>query len=393
MRRSLALVSVNSFIEDTSVVVAVAYLFVRGRFERLLANPMLSGSLFGVVAASEAVFPNARFPYASHTLACAFASAFVSWRAGAIAAAVSFLAFASLRSHSTALIEAFQVAVTVALVSQAFRFRRWRLLAVTIATIAAQSICTAAASAFGTSSPSLESPWTIPANVFGVLLLALVLHDARVRSDVVRQKQEATESRRVAAEAEFVALRTRVQPHFLYNALTSIAALCDIEPRRARRAAIQLGSLMRKSLETDLGLPHSLAEELDLVRSYTDIESERFGPRIKVEVDANGCDGTEVPMFSVQILVENAILHGVSRIQRQGVVTVCARNCGKFTLIAVSDNGPGLPPGGWRQSTPHGLTILEAQLQAQGGDLKLLRRQSGGTLAVIKVTRREGGRK
>lgn len=383
--RSLPTVTVNSFIEDTSVLVAVAFLLLRGRVERLLANPLASGIAFGVFGASEAVFPNARFPYASHTLACAFVTAVVNWRAGVIAGLITAAAEFLLRTPGTASAATLQVAATIAVLSWRPKSEKLRYAMIVAGVGVAQSASVLIGNAIVLGHDSLASIWTVPANIFGVLLLALVIRDARVRSEAERQREAAIESRRIATEAELVALRTRVQPHFLYNALTSIAALCNIDPKRASKAAIQLGGLMRSALEAGSGRSHSVRKELELVHSYTSIESERYGQRLHVDLQLEGFEDIEVPMFAIQILVENAILHGVSRLPGPGKVEVYGRRKTGHVMLAVADNGCGLTAGGWRRDSLHGLGILEAQLGALGGKLRLCRRPSGGTLAAIRL--------
>ena len=370
------------------MLVATAFLLVRGPFERVLASPIWSGMIFGVLGASEAVFPTERFPYASHTLACAFATAFVSWRAGAVTAIVSIAAAIALRPAGVTLATAIQATIIVLIVSFSPRPTSKRILIPAMAVALAQGLAILAIRPFGALQASLLSPWTIPANTFGVVLLWVVIRDAQVRSDAERHRQETVEARRLAAEAQLVSLRARVQPHFLYNALGSIAALCAIAPDRASKAVIRLGTLMRQALEADFSRPHTLSREIETVKGYVEIEQERFGPKLEVEYSIEGCEDVPVPAFGVQLLVENAILHGVSRSVHGGQVSVLARRRKRYALVVVADNGVGLPAEGWRRDTPHGLGILEGQILAQAGirgRLRLARRPSGGTLAVMRI--------
>jgi hypothetical protein len=383
----LATVTVNSFLEDTSVLVATAFLLVRGPLERLLANPLWSGLTFGLLGASEAVLPNDRFPYATHTLVVAFASTFIGWRAGAIAALVAWLAFA-IQMPTSWLTVAVQLALCVAIPGLLPKPKQFKTIYDIVGISAAQTFAVFAAVQLSATQIDSVSFWTIPANTFGAVLLALVVRDARLRSDAERHRQETIEAKRIAAEAQFGALRARVHPHFLFNALGAIAALCKIAPDRAAKAAISLGGLMRTSLEADFHDALPLAKEMETVRAYAQIECERFGSRLKLEYDVACCDDVAVPPFSVQILVENAILHGVSRAPQGGCVSVVARRSKKYTFIAVADDGVGLPAEGWRRASPHGLNLLEAQifaLSSQAGRLRILPRSSGGTLAVMRL--------
>ncbi|HLK15668.1 MAG TPA: histidine kinase, partial [Fimbriimonadaceae bacterium] len=296
---SWPIVTVNSFLEDTCVLVATAYLLVRGPFERVFASPIVSGLIFGAAGASEAVFPSARFPYASHTLACACATAFVSWPAGAIAALITISAGFLLRSPQTALAMSIQVAVTVPILAVVPKATARHIALPALAAGIAQALGVLAAHGISSTQASVRSPWTLPANAFGVVLLWVVVRDAQVRAEAEVHRREVGEARRLATEAQLKALRSRVQPHFLYNALGSIAALCNSAPDRASRAVIRLGGLMRQALEADFSKPHTLAKEIEAVKGYVEIERERYGARLSVEYRIEGCEQLLVPVFGV----------------------------------------------------------------------------------------------
>jgi hypothetical protein len=385
----LPFVSVNSFIEDTAVLVAAAFLIVRGPLERLLANPFLSGLAFGVIAGSEAVFPNARFPYASHTLGCALITVLAGWRGGAISAIIALVA-SFLLGPTAATVVGIQVTITVLIVNYLPRPARFGASMAVLSIALAQVASVAIAQFFPVSQASLTSPWTIPANTFGAILLGLVIRDARTRGEAERHQKEVAEARTRAIETQLLILRGRVHPHFLYNALTSIAALCNLSPKRAARAAINLGALMRQSLEQKSAETRTLKEEMETVMTYAEIEMERFGKRLRVEVDISGCENIPVPPFSVQILVENAILHGIGRQPKGGTVRIVAREKRCCALVAVADDGVGISNSNWRTSSLHGLNILSGLIAAQvpsGGKLKIIPRPENGTLAVLRISR------
>jgi hypothetical protein len=381
-------VTVNSFLEDTAVLVATAFLIVRGPFERMLANPILSGVAFGVLAGSEAVFPNSRFPYASHTLGCSFIAALAGWRAGLIAALTAWIITIGLCAPNVAELIGLQLVITLFILCLTPKPRIGKATFMVLLIAVSQAACVASSRFFYVQQPSLISPWTILANTFGAILLGLVIKDARIRGQAELNRAEIAAAKTRAVEVQLLMLRGRVHPHFLYNALTSIAALCDIAPKRASKAAINLGSLMRESLEHDLEDSRLLSEELETVRTYADIELERYGPKLQVEYHVGECADVMVPPFSIQILIENAILHGVSRLSNGGRVLVVARKNRRFAFIAVVDNGVGLSNRDWRTDSHHGLTILESLIRAQsrpGGRFKIVRRLGGGTLAVIRM--------
>ena len=99
------------------------------------------------------------------------------------------------------------------------------------------------------------------------MLLLLVAHDARLRAESERNRAEAERAQALVTEAQLNALRARVHPHFLFNALTSIAALCAEAPPRAEAATVRLGQLMRHALETHGTTPLCLSDEIAHVQS------------------------------------------------------------------------------------------------------------------------------
>jgi hypothetical protein len=384
----VAAITINSFIEDTSVLVAGAFLFVRGPMERLIKTGAWLGVLAGAFAASEAVFPGDRFPYAPHTLACAFATTIAGPIAGAISGGVAIIAAMALLPSGAANVITAQVLVTVACVSLVRNWSLTRWWSVPAAAFA--QLCGIPLAHLVSNHPpaTLVSPTTVPANAFGLVLLILVVRDARLRAESHQNLHDIDEARRIAAEAQLAIVRTRVQPHFLFNALNSIAALCTISPSRASEATIHLGKLMRRSLEVDLSKGLAIKEELETVRNYLAVEQERFGPKLAVSYDIEGAADIDVPAFSVQILVENAVLHGITPKASGGKLLVIARANRTGATVFVVDDGVGISVGAQNRGSPHGLTILKDQLHAICGPtarMHVVRRNGGGTIAAFHV--------
>src|SRR5208283_494090 len=121
------------------------------------------------------------------------------------------------------------------------------------------------------------------------------------------------------ASAEVRALQSRMNPHFLFNALNALAALATFAPREIPRAAGRLRHFLRASFDQhEQGLV-PLEEELALVRAYLDVESLRLGSRLKVEEAIDpGFSEALVPPFSLQPLVENAVQHGLQSSPKAG---------------------------------------------------------------------------
>jgi signal transduction histidine kinase len=200
-----------------------------------------------------------------------------------------------------------------------------------------------------------------------------------------KERDEAI-ARQQAAEARLAALEARVQPHFLFNALNSIAALIPDDAEGAERMVERVAALMRSSLQQGGPSTAPLAGELRLVCDYLEIERVRFRDRLRYELRiAPGLDHVAVPRLSIQTLVENAIKHVVAR-QRTGATIVIAASAREDqVLVTVSDDGPGFaaPVEGDGQ----GLRLLRARLETLFGDRAALRIDSrpGATSCVMEV--------
>lgn len=144
-------------------------------------------------------------------------------------------------------------------------------------------------------------------------------------------------------QAELETLRTRLNPHFLFNCLQNAAALTKEDPRAANQMLARLGDLLRAALRSDCGPEIPLASEIALTKTYVSVETVRFGDRLSVLFDIEPqTEGALVPTFLLQPLVENAILHGLQGLERSGIVSVRGQVKGGDLLLVVTDNGVGL---------------------------------------------------
>jgi two-component system sensor histidine kinase AlgZ len=140
--------------------------------------------------------------------------------------------------------------------------------------------------------------------------------------------------------SRYEALQARMRPHFLFNSLNSIAALVGSRPAEAEALIEDMAELMRSGLEARARLV-PLAEELTLARAYLRIEQARLGERLNVEWDVDpAAEPLEVPLLSVQPLVENAVYHGVERLAAPGTVRIAARVVGGALHIEVHNPRP-----------------------------------------------------
>jgi sensor histidine kinase YesM len=189
-------------------------------------------------------------------------------------------------------------------------------------------------------------------------------------------------------EAQLLALRSQLNPHFLFNALNSVIALMDKDVPAAQRMVARIGELLRLSLGAhEAEVP--LARELHLVRQYLEIEQIRFGDRLTVSIDVPGdLLDLDVPNLVLQPLVENAVVHGVAPRPGPGHVRVQVRREHDTLSLQVVDNGVGLLRNGSHVGHGIGVGNTRARLSAiygKAATLTLRQPQSGGCVAEVRL--------
>ncbi|AOT09250.1 hypothetical protein S4054249_15965 [Pseudoalteromonas luteoviolacea] len=139
-----------------------------------------------------------------------------------------------------------------------------------------------------------------------------------------------------AAHAELEALQARIRPHFLHNALNTLAELCHENPDDAEEAALTMAKLMQVAFSS--GKTHSLGQELSLTKGYLAIETYRFEHRLHVDWTTDNIDlNIRVPALILQPLVENAVVHGIEPALKGGRINIEA-SCVEGNLILKVDN-------------------------------------------------------
>jgi hypothetical protein len=228
------------------------------------------------------------------------------------------------------------------------------------------------------------------------LLEAVAVMAAR-RIDAIRLTLERYETRlreeemqKLAAEAELKALRAQINPHFLFNALTTIGYLIDSAPGRAMNTLLRLTQLLRGMLRPE-GEFTTLGRELELVEHYLDIERERFEERLSVRIEVpTWLRGAAIPSLVLQPLVENAVKHGVAPSARGGTVEVFAARDDSTPSprlrIIVRNTGAPLAAPFERGGDHVGLDNVARRLAGHYGDdarIALVSDESGATVAEL----------
>ncbi|HZF30700.1 MAG TPA: histidine kinase, partial [Gammaproteobacteria bacterium] len=188
-----------------------------------------------------------------------------------------------------------------------------------------------------------------------VILLQDRLHAAE--TSLHEQKIKYEQVLKLASEARLAALEARIHPHFLFNALNTVASLIPTAPVQAEGLIQRLSALLRFSLDANQQRLVALHREIKIARDYLEIEQARFGPRLRFAIDMNGdLADRQVPPLAVQTLVENSVKYAVGPARDGAEIRVRALADGDGVRVEVADTGPGfsaadLPAG-------HGLDTL-----------------------------------
>jgi signal transduction histidine kinase len=196
--------------------------------------------------------------------------------------------------------------------------------------------------AVGLRSPVLG--WNLLMGSWLYLLVAGLSYAIRAHRHSRAQEAAAAEARLLAQQAQLAALRARVNPHFLFNALHSVGALVTADPEGADRALESLGGLLRYALGTEEEV--LLAQEWRFTEDYLAFERIRLGERLSVMATADAdALAVMVPPLILQPLVENAVRHGIANRPAGGRVALSAALEGDRLVLRVSDDGPGETAG------------------------------------------------
>jgi len=178
-----------------------------------------------------------------------------------------------------------------------------------------------------------------------VMIYYLIIYYRNFKDKLVYE----SELKELVKEAELNALKSQINPHFLFNSLNSVSSLTLSKPEQSREMIVKLSTFLRYSLAQDLKELNSLTNELSNVRLYMDIEKVRFGDRLQLNFDLSAnCEKLKIPNLILQPLYENAIKYGV----HESVEPVCVKTKCSFEddilKISISNNFDleSVPPKG-----------------------------------------------
>jgi two-component system, LytTR family, sensor kinase len=235
-------------------------------------------------------------------------------------------------------------------------------------------------------------PPVVPSLAAGLLIYGLIAvsYQAVAYQRAAREREAlAVRLRADLAEARLAGLEGKLHPHFLFNALNSIAALVRIDPRQAETMLEQLSELLRAALRTGPTDEVALEEALRLVEQYLAIEQVRYQDRLRASIEASGeARRAKVPPLLLQPLVENAVRHGIAPREAGGAVRVTASVEEGTLVMTVEDDGVGIATKSSQAGGGLGLRSVRALLAHLYGSKQRFEvgpRSPCGTLVTIAL--------
>jgi two-component sensor histidine kinase len=231
--------------------------------------------------------------------------------------------------------------------------------------------------------------------------LGSMIESEELRSQKMLQQQRERELALSAAQSELKALRAQINPHFLFNALNTIASLIPRRPQQAEQTVEQLSEVFRYTVRHAEREWVRVADEIEFVHAYLDIEQARFGERLQVTVRVEAAAReVRIPAMVIQTLAENAIKHGVAAVRGPGSIAISACIENSTLRVAVEDSGPGFPAGVRPDALPepsrggYGLRNVRERLRAyygSGARLAFGRSPAGMTEVALVIPVSQGG--
>ncbi|MFL5386875.1 MAG: sensor histidine kinase [Longimicrobiaceae bacterium] len=229
-------------------------------------------------------------------------------------------------------------------------------------------------------------------------LVYVTAASAKLLSDATRylyfhareQADAAERARAEASDAQLAALQAQVNPHFLFNALNTIAALVRTDPRAAEATTENLARVLRRTLDRTRKTECTVEDEVDFLRAWLAVERERYGDRLRVDFEVDpAAEPLRIPTMTLQPLVENSLKHGIAGKLEGGRVTVRVRRDDDRLRMEVEDDGAGFPRDP-REGT--GLGNLRRRLETLYGPAAALTVEHPAAGARVVVTVPGNGR-
>ena len=204
----------------------------------------------------------------------------------------------------------------------------------------------------------------------------------------VEQNREMAEKEKEMCDMRIAMTVSQIGPHFIFNTLSSIQYMCRKNPQMAEETVKEFTTYLRGNIDS-LTNPKNItfAKELEHVKSYLAIEQKRFGARVQVVYDIRETD-FEIPALSLQVLVENAVKHGICKKPEGGTVTIRTERREQNILLTVQDTGVGFDPT--KKKTDDkihaGIENIQTRLKNMcGGKMEICSTPGEGTIVVLTL--------
>lgn len=214
------------------------------------------------------------------------------------------------------------------------------------------------------------------------------IHNMRRQRDDIEEKEAKIHNLQTS-----IAL-SQIKPHFLYNALNTIYVLCGKDLNKGRQAISDLSDYLRINIGSiDSKIPIPFEKEMEHVKKYLSIEELRFPDDFTVSyVTPVTC--FNLPALTIQPLVENAVRHGVTQRDGDGIILITTRETDRHYVVTISDNGPGFEEGteyASKEGDPEHIGIRNVRERLKrlcGGELEIHSTVGYGTEAIIRIPKK-----
>ena len=238
--------------------------------------------------------------------------------------------------------------------------------------------------------------WRAPCSKIAFTILFVIHIIAAARGVVVNHRASirAAKLEKELEDSRIAIMLSQIKPHFLYNVLNTIYHLYRKEPETAQEAVSSFAEYLRcNMLSIEKNEPIPFSEEYQHIQRYLSLEQIRFRGKLDVVYDVDITD-FKVPPLTVEPLVENAVKHGVTKKRGGGSVTISTRRTDDCVQITVADTGVGFDPAHYMEDgQPHvGLRNVRDRLKSMVGGSLDITSSENGTVAVVSIPTKEGGR-
>lgn len=225
--------------------------------------------------------------------------------------------------------------------------------------------------------------------LIGVFIDTIACYMSEYAVSVINS-QKLTFEKHEEENARVSIMLAQIQPHFLYNALNSIAILCDMDAKKARDLTVKFSQYLRNninSLSREEAVP--FREELNNINTYLDIEKIRFANKLTVKEDIKVME-FNVPVLTIQPLVENAVKHGISKKATPGLLTITTKEDDEYFYVIINDNGVGFNMDEVQEKIDSGKSIGLSNVQYRlrqmvGGKCEIVSTLGSGTECVVSL--------